>query len=225
MHPITTIDILTLIKWRELYEWLEETVDACKRVANDDYRGRHQGDVRMHFFETMHNFFPVDYLALSPVVLALIALALAFDFLNGLHDAANSIATVVSTRVLTPQQAVLWAAFFNFIAFLLFELKVAGTIGKGIIHPEFVTNSVIAGTLVGACAWNILTWYWGLPTSSSHALIGGFIGAGLAHSGWSTPWRGRMHPGKRAIFIVIAGRAMPVWPHRWAGHVHRAGFL
>ena len=157
----------------------------------------------MHFFETMHNFFPVDYFALSGAVLALIALALAFDFLNGLHDAANSIATVVSTRVLTPQQAVLWAAFFNFIAFLLFELKVAGTIGKGIIHPEFVTNAVIAGTLVGACAWNILTWYWGLPTSSSHALIGGFIGAGLAHSGWhALAWTDGIL--KTVIFIVIA---------------------
>ena len=137
----------------------------------------------MHFFETIEHFFPVNYGALPWIVLALIGLALIFDFLNGLHDAANSIATVVSTRVLTPQQAVLWAAFFNFIAFLVFELKVADTIGKGIIHPQFVTNGVIAGTLIGACAWNILTWYWGLPTSSSHALIGGFIGAGLAHVG------------------------------------------
>jgi PiT family inorganic phosphate transporter len=140
----------------------------------------------MHFFEkTIHNFGAIDYAALPWVVLALIGLALIFDFLNGLHDAANSIATVVSTRVLTPQQAVIWAAFFNFIAFLVFNLNVAGTIGKGIIDPAIVTNSVIAGTLIGACAWNILTWHWGLPTSSSHALIGGLVGAALIHTGWS----------------------------------------
>src|SRR5438128_4565212 len=139
----------------------------------------------MHFFEIIHNFFPLNYMTVGPVVLALIGLALIFDFLNGLHDAANSIATVVSTRVLTPQQAVLWAAFFNFIAFLVFNLGVAGTIGKGIIEPKIVTNSVIAGTLIGACAWNILTWYWGLPTSSSHALIGGLVGAAIVHTGWT----------------------------------------
>src|SRR5207244_7788023 len=108
------------------------------------------------------------------VIVGIIFTALVFDFLNGFHDAANSIATVVSTRVLTPGQAVLWAAFFNFIAFLIFNLKVADKIGKGIVDPDVVTNSVIAGTLIGASAWNILTWYWGLPTSSSHALIGGF---------------------------------------------------
>src|SRR5437588_5830881 len=107
----------------------------------------------MHFLETLHNFGQINYLSFPVVVLFLIALALVFDFLNGLHDAANSIATVVSTRVLTPQQAVLWAAFFNFIAFLIFNLEVAGTIGKGIIHPEIVrnSNSVIAGTFIGAC--------------------------------------------------------------------------
>src|SRR5213595_2577001 len=114
----------------------------------------------MHFFETVgKNFGNIDYTALPWVVLALIGLALIFDFLNGLHDAANSIATVVSTRVLTPQQAVLWAAFFNFIAFLVFNLGVADRIGKGSLQPEFVNNSVIAGTLIGACAWNVLTWY------------------------------------------------------------------
>jgi inorganic phosphate transporter, PiT family len=155
----------------------------------------------MHFFETI-NFGAIDYTALPIVVLLLILLALAFDFLNGLHDAANSIATVVSTRVLTPQQAVLWAAFFNFIAFLIFDLKVAGMIGKGIIEPAAVTNSVIAGTLIGACAWNILTWYWGLPTSSSHALIGGLVGAGLAHTGWSAMvWGGIL---KTCVFIIVA---------------------
>jgi inorganic phosphate transporter, PiT family len=157
----------------------------------------------MHFFESLHNFCPIDYTALPPVVLALILLALIFDYLNGLHDAANSIATVVSTRVLTPQQAVLWAAFFNFIAFLIFNLSVAATIGKGIIHPEYVSNSVIAGTLIGACAWNILTWYWGLPTSSSHALIGGLIGAGLAHRGFDAlAWTDGIL--RTCVFIVVA---------------------
>lgn len=157
----------------------------------------------MHFFETIEHLFPVNYGTLPLMVLALIGLALVFDFLNGLHDAANSIATVVSTRVLTPQQAVLWAAFFNFIAFIVFELKVADTIGKGIIHPQFVTNGVIAGTLLGACAWNILTWYWGLPTSSSHALIGGFIGAGLAHVGPSAlAWTDGIL--RTCIFIIVA---------------------
>jgi PiT family inorganic phosphate transporter len=156
----------------------------------------------MHFFETFENFGQINYLALPVIVLLLIGLALVFDFLNGLHDAANSIATVVSTRVLSPQQAVIWAAFFNFVAFLLFNLKVAGTIGKGIIEPSVVTNSVIAGTLIGACAWNILTWYWGLPTSSSHALIGGLVGAGLAHTGWSSlVWEGIL---KTCVFIIIA---------------------
>ncbi|MSU80648.1 MAG: inorganic phosphate transporter [Gemmataceae bacterium] len=155
----------------------------------------------MHFFETI-NFLPVDYGALGIVVLLLILLALAFDFLNGLHDAANSIATVVSTRVLTPQQAVIWAAFFNFIAFLVFDLKVAGTIGRGIIEPNIVTNAVIAGTLIGACAWNILTWYWGLPTSSSHALIGGLVGAALAHAGWTGLVLGGIL--KTCIFIILA---------------------
>ncbi|MBI3821769.1 MAG: inorganic phosphate transporter [Planctomycetes bacterium] len=157
----------------------------------------------MHFFETIgDNFGNINYLTLPAIVLALIALALVFDYLNGLHDAANSIATIVSTRVLTPQQAVVWAAFFNFIAFLIFNLEVAGTIGKGIINPDVVTNSVIGGTLIGACAWNILTWYWGLPTSSSHALIGGLVGAGLAHTGWSALlWDG---VGKTLIFIIVA---------------------
>src|SRR5476651_1062167 len=131
------------------------------------FGNRHQRDVRMHVFEMMKHVGEINYAALPIMVLLLIGLALVFDFLNGLHDAANSIATVVSTRVLTPQKAVVWAAFFNFVAFLLFNLEVAGTIGKGIIHPEIVrnSNSVIAGTLIGACAWNILTWYWGLPTS------------------------------------------------------------
>ncbi|MDD5730762.1 MAG: inorganic phosphate transporter [Candidatus Omnitrophica bacterium] len=113
----------------------------------------------------------------------LIALALVFDFLNGFHDSANSIATVVSTRVLSPRVAVLWAAFFNFLAFLFFGLHVANTIGKGIIDIAIIDKALIFGTLVGACGWNVITWYFGLPTSSSHALIGGMIGAALVKSG------------------------------------------
>ncbi|MFO1502778.1 MAG: inorganic phosphate transporter [Steroidobacteraceae bacterium] len=113
----------------------------------------------------------------------LVALALAFDFMNGFHDAANSIATVVSTRVLKPYQAVAWAAFFNFVAIWLFEPKVAATIGKGIISPDFVDNAVIFGALMGAIAWNVVTWYYGIPSSSSHALIGGMIGAAMAKAG------------------------------------------
>src|ERR1700720_4290651 len=115
-----------------------------------------------------------------PILIALIAVALAFDFLNGLHDAANSVATIVSTRVLSPRTAVIWAAFFNFVAFIVFPLKVAGTIQKDVINQEIINNHLIAATLIAACSWNLLTWYWGLPTSSSHALIGGMVGAALA---------------------------------------------
>ena len=115
----------------------------------------------------------------------LVALALAFDFMNGFHDAANSVATVVSTRVLRPQWAVAWAAFFNFIAFLFFGLAVANTIGKGVIESSIVDHYVIIGALVGAIAWNAITWYFGLPSSSSHALIGGLGGAAWAKGGWS----------------------------------------
>ena len=132
----------------------------------------------------------------------LIALALAFDFLNGFHDAANSIATVVSTRVLSPRLAVLWAAFFNFIAFLVFELHVASTIGKGIIDPGIVDRQVIGATLIAACIWDLVTWYQGLPTSSSHALIGGLIGSGLAKIGAaSLVWEGII---KTVIFMILA---------------------
>ena len=118
-----------------------------------------------------------------PLLVGLIAVALAFDFINGLHDAANSIATVVVTRVLTPGQAVAWAAFFNTIAFLFIGLHVAETIGKGIIDPMIVDPAVIFGALVGAISWNVLTWYLGLPSSSSHALVGGLVGAGTAKGG------------------------------------------
>jgi PiT family inorganic phosphate transporter len=113
----------------------------------------------------------------------LVVLALAFDFMNGFHDAANSIATVVSTGVLKPYQAVVWAAFFNFAAIFIFELKVAATIGKGIVDPTVVDHTVIFGALVGAIIWNLITWYYGIPSSSSHALIGGLVGATLAKAG------------------------------------------
>jgi PiT family inorganic phosphate transporter len=114
------------------------------------------------------------------ILVGLIAVALFFDFLNGLHDAANSIATIVATRVLSPRQAVVWAAFFNFIAFAVFGLHVADTVGRGIVAPGVVDSSVIFAALAGAIVWNIVTWRFGLPSSSSHALIGGLLGAGIA---------------------------------------------
>lgn len=120
-----------------------------------------------------------------PLLVGLIGVALFFDFLNGLHDAANSIATIVSTRVLRPQYAVFWAAFFNFIAFLFFGLHVAETIGKGIIDPAIITPPVIFAALMGAIIWNIVTWIFGIPSSSSHALVGGLVGAGVAKTGVS----------------------------------------
>lgn len=124
-------------------------------------------------------------------VLFLVALALVFDFLNGFHDSANSIATIVSTRVLTPRQAVLWAAFFNFIAFLFFGLHVAGTIGKGIVDLSVMDSRIIFATLIGASVWDIITWRIGLPTSSSHALMGGLIGAALVKTGTAAlVWKG-----------------------------------
>ena len=126
----------------------------------------------------------MDAVTLSlPVLVALILVALAFDFLNGLHDAANSIATVVSTRVLRPQTAVLWAAFFNFIAFLVFGSHVAQTVGTGIVAANIVDPHVVFGALMGAIAWNLITWYYGIPSSSSHALIGGLVGSGVAKAG------------------------------------------
>jgi PiT family inorganic phosphate transporter len=117
------------------------------------------------------------------MVVFLVAVALAFDFMNGFHDAANSIATVVSTRVLRPHWAVVWAAFFNFVAFLVFGLHVANTIGTGVIDASIVDHYVIFGALIGAIVWNVFTWYYGLPSSSSHALIGGLAGAAVAKSG------------------------------------------
>lgn len=125
------------------------------------------------------------------LLIALVAIALLFDFLNGLHDAANSIATIVSTRVLSPRYAVGWAAFFNFIAFLVFGLHVAKTIGTGIVAPSVITDQVIFGALMGAIVWNVITWLLGIPSSSSHALIGGLVGSGVARSGWTAiVWSG-----------------------------------
>lgn len=139
------------------------------------------------------------------IIIFLVALALFFDFLNGFHDAANSIATIVSTHVLSPKYAVMWAAFFNFIAFLVFGTHVAKTIGKGIINISLVKEDIliiIFSTLVGACLWDIITWYFGLPTSSSHALIGGLIGAALAKAGMkSLVWNGII---KTTAFIFIS---------------------
>ena len=117
------------------------------------------------------------------VVVLLVALAIVFDFMNGFHDAANSIATVVSTGVLKPTQAVVFAAFFNFIAIFIFHLSVAATVGKGIVQPGVVDTHVVFGALVGAISWNVLTWYYGIPSSSSHALIGGIVGATVAKAG------------------------------------------
>jgi PiT family inorganic phosphate transporter len=133
----------------------------------------------------------MDGSALSFGLVFLIFVALAFDLLNGLHDAANSIATVVSTRVLKPHYAVVWAAFFNFIAFLFFGLHVAKTVGSGIVSPNLVDDAVIFGALMGAIIWNVITWALGIPSSSSHALIGGIVGAGLAKAGFSAiMWSG-----------------------------------
>jgi len=139
-----------------------------------------------------------------PLLVALIVVALAFDFLNGLHDAANSIATIVSTRVLRPQYAVAWAAFFNFIAFLFFGLHVAETIGRGIVTTAIIDPRVVFGALTGAISWNLITWYYGIPSSSSHALIGGLLGAGVAKGGVSViVWDGVIK-----TVLAIAGSPM-----------------
>jgi len=135
-------------------------------------------------------------------IIFIILVALAFDFTNGMHDAANSISTIVSTRVLSPRQAVIWAAFFNFVAFLIFGTAVATTIGKGMIDVNTVTPTVILAGVTGAICWNMLTWYLGLPTSSSHALIGGYAGAAIAKTGFGViiaiGWY------KTLLFIVLA---------------------
>ena len=146
----------------------------------------------------------MENLVISFWSLALLVLvALAFDFMNGFHDGANSISTIVATGALTPKQAVLFAAFFNFAALWVFQLKVAATIGKGTVDPAFVDHYVIFGALMGALAWNVVTWYYGIPSSSSHALIGGLVGATLAKAGGIAPivWSGF---GKILVFIVIS---------------------
>jgi inorganic phosphate transporter, PiT family len=141
-----------------------------------------------------------------PTLIALITVALAFDFLNGLHDAANSIATVVSTRVLKPRYAVVWAAFFNFIAFLFFGLHVAQTIGTGIVAADVVDAGVIFGALMGAICWNLITWWLGIPSSSSHALIGGLAGAGMMKAGTGAiVWFGLGITGAAIILSPLLG--------------------
>lgn len=137
-----------------------------------------------------------------PLLIGLIAVALAFDFLNGLHDTANSIATLVSTRMLRPRYAVVWAAFFNFIAFLVFGVHVARTVGVGIVSADVIDPHVIFGALMGAIFWNLLTWWAGIPSSSSHALIGGLVGAGVVKAGLSSiVWPGLVTTG---AFIVLS---------------------
>jgi PiT family inorganic phosphate transporter len=143
------------------------------------------------------------------LIVALVAVALVFDFLNGLHDAANSIATVVSTRVLSPNIAVAWAAFFNLIAFLFFGLHVAQTIGTGIISPDIVDWRVIFGALMGAIAWNLLTWWGAIPSSSSHALIGGLLGAGTAKAGTgAVVWSGTLKTVAAIVWSPLLGFAL-----------------
>jgi inorganic phosphate transporter, PiT family len=136
------------------------------------------------------------------IVVLVVVVALCFDFMNGFHDSANSIATVVSTRVLSPRTAVLWAAFFNFIAAFVFGVNVASTIGKGTIDPSIVTAWLLLATLLGAIAWDIITWWFGLPTSSSHALVGGLIGAGVVKGGWGVVQVSGVD--KILLFIVLS---------------------
>jgi PiT family inorganic phosphate transporter len=138
----------------------------------------------------------------APLIILIILVALVFDFLNGFHDAANSIATVVSTRVLSPQKAVVWAAFFNFVAAFVLGTHVAKTLGSGMIDLSVVTKDVVLAGLIGAILWNLITWYYGIPVSSSHALIGGYAGAAVAKAGWgaiiASGWT------KTLVFIVLA---------------------
>jgi inorganic phosphate transporter, PiT family len=165
----------------------------------------------------------MDAVSISlPLLVGLIALALLFDFINGLHDAANSIATIVSTRVLRPQVAVAWAAFFNFIAFLFFGLHVARTLGSGIVTATVIDAAVIFGALMGAILWNVITWAGGIPSSSSHALIGGLVGAGVAKAGLgAVVWSGL---GPTLLAIVLSpligfGLALLlVFITTWASH-------
>lgn len=146
------------------------------------------------------------FLVGTPVLIGLIATALLFDFLNGLHDSANSIATVVATRVLRPFTAVLWAAFFNFIAFTVFGLHVAATISSGVVDAGIVDPLVIFGALSGAIVWNVVTWRLGIPSSSSHALVGGLVGAAVAKAGWSAViWHGLGTIGSAIVLSPLTG--------------------
>jgi len=148
----------------------------------------------------------MDALLSLPVLIGLIVVALAFDFLNGLHDAANSIATIVSTRVLRPRHAVAWAAFFNFIAFLVFGVHVAQTVGVGIVAADVIDARVIFGALMGAISWNLITWWAGIPSSSSHALIGGLVGAGVMKAGGAAPvWAGLVKTGAAIVASPLTG--------------------
>ena len=135
------------------------------------------------------------------IIMVLVVVALIFDFMNGFHDAENSIALMVSTRLLAPQAVVLWAAFFNFIAFLVFGTAVAKMIGKGIIEPDIVNNAVIFGALCGAITWNLITWWLGIPSSSSHVLVGGLVGAGVAKGGTAAIIAGGLI--KTSVFIIF----------------------
>ena len=176
---------------------------------------------------------------IEPLLLGLIAIALLFDFLNGLHDAANSIATIVSTRVLSPRYAVAWAAFFNFVAFLVFGLHVAKTIGTGIVAPAVITDQVIFGALMGAIVWNIVTWLAGIPSSSSHALVGGLVGAGFAHAGLNAVvWSGLsktmgaivLSPGlgfvlSLVLVLIVSWSFLRVRPTRVDGIFRRVQFI
>src|SRR5256714_10118921 len=150
-----------------------------------------------------------------PIVIFLILVALIFDFINGFHDAANSIATVVSTRVLSPGKAVIWAAFFNFVAAFTFGTAVASTVGAKMIDINVVTFAVILGGLIGAIVWDLITWYFGLPTSSSHALIGGYARAPVAHAGLAAILPGGWT--QTLIFIIIAPLIGPVLA--WSGTI------
>jgi PiT family inorganic phosphate transporter len=147
-----------------------------------------------------------DFISAQLLLIGLIAIALLFDFLNGLHDAANSIATIVSTRVLPARYAVFWAAFFNFIAFLFFGLHVAQTLGTGIVEPSLVDARVTFAALSGAIVWNVVTWLFGIPSSSSHALVGGLVGAGIAKAGiGAVVWSGLSKTAAAIVLSPLAG--------------------
>jgi PiT family inorganic phosphate transporter len=149
---------------------------------------------------------------MTVLVAAVVLVALAFDFVNGFHDAANSIATVVSTRVLSPRYAVLWAAFFNFIAFLIFQTHVANTIGKGVVDPKVIDTAVVFAALTGAIAWDLITWWFGIPSSSSHALIGGLAGAAVAKAGAGVLDGGGLTKiGLSIVLSPLVGLALGFW--------------